>query len=196
MTTIDRAMKRTFDLSLAIVGISIVWPFIAIFWLLAKNSTGASGFFVQERIGRNGEPFPLLKIRTMLPIAGSTVTIINDGRITPLGRMLRKLKLDELPQLWNVLKGEMSFVGPRPDVPGFADMLCGDDLVLLSVRPGVTGPASLKYRNEEELLSSVDNPEHYNREVIWPDKVCINKDYIENWSLGNDISLIWRTMLG
>ena len=126
----------------------------------------------------------------------TVVTTREDPRITPLGKLLRRTKIDELPQLFNVLIGTMSFVGPRPDVPGFADELEGDDRIILSIRPGITGPATLKYRNEEEMLSGVDDPETYNRDVIFPDKVAINRHYIENYSLGQDVRYILQTVRG
>lgn len=194
MTWRGRALKRGFDIVAAVAGLLLLWPVILLTWRMAARDTGASGFFIQERIGRHGQPFCLVKLRTMCPVGGSTVTTQRDMRVTPLGRKLRKWKLDELPQLWNVLKGEMSLVGPRPDVPGFADALRDEDRALLSVRPGITGPATLKYRNEEALLSGVDDPEEYNRAVIWPDKVRLNRAYVENWSFATDLNLIWRTL--
>ena len=132
---------------------------------------------------------------TMRAVGGSTVTTANDARITPLGAKLRRYKLDELPQLWNVLKGDMSFVGPRPDVPGYMDRLEGEDRELLQLRPGITGPATLKYRDEEQLLAAQDDPQVYNDTVIWPDKVAINRTYLQNWSLMNDLRLIKKTVL-
>jgi lipopolysaccharide/colanic/teichoic acid biosynthesis glycosyltransferase len=127
---------------------------------------------------------------------GTTVTTSKDSRITTSGAFFRKTKIDELPQLFNVLFGSMSFVGPRPDVAGFADMLEGEDRIILSVRPGITGPASLKYKDEEILLSSQDNPEYYNKNVIWKDKVQINKKYVSEWSFKKDIIYIIKTILG
>ena len=124
------------------------------------------------------------------------MTADGDQRITKTGRILRKLKIDELPQLFNVLLGQMSLVGPRPDVPGFADQLTGDDRIILSIRPGITGPASIAFRNEEEILASVDDPETYNREVIWPEKVAINKQYVQSQSLLGDVKLILQTVVG
>ena len=124
------------------------------------------------------------------------ITTSKDPRITKFGHFLRKTKLDELPQLWNVLIGQMSFVGPRPDVPGYADQLEGDDKIILSVKPGITGPASLAFKDEEELLAQKDNPKQYNDEVIWPQKVKINKDYIRNYSFKNDIKYIIETVFG
>ena len=168
---------------------------ILLAYVLACIDTRANGFFLQDRVGKDGRLFKVIKIRTMLTNhrTQSTVTLSNDPRITRLGRVFRKLKIDELPQLINVILGQMSFVGPRPDVPGFADRLAGEERLLLSVRPGITGPATLKYRNEEQLLAAQDNPEQYNREVIWPDKVRINLDYIRRWSLAKDIRYIWQT---
>jgi len=126
----------------------------------------------------------------------STVTTKDDKRITRSGAFFRKTKIDELPQLFNVLFGTMSFVGPRPDVPGFADTLEGEDRVILTLRPGITGPASLKYKDEEALLAKQKDPESYNREVIWPDKVKINKAYIKDWTFKKDIEYLIKTVLG
>jgi lipopolysaccharide/colanic/teichoic acid biosynthesis glycosyltransferase len=128
------------------------------------------------------------------PTNRTSVTTAHDVRITPVGRFLRRAKLDELPQLINVLKGDMSFVGPRPDVPGFADALTGEDRVILSVRPGITGPATLRYRDEESLLAGAEHPEQYNREVLWPDKVRLNREYVRQWSFRGDMVYIWRTI--
>lgn len=194
MTRSDFVLKRTFDIFAAAFGLAILWPLIAITWFLAARDTGVSGFFFQKRVGRDGKLFTVIKIRTMRPAEGSTVTTAGDARITPLGARLRRYKLDELPQLWNVLIGNMSFVGPRPDVPGFLDRLEGEDRELLRLRPGITGPASLKYRDEEEILATVDDPERYNAEVIWPDKVRINREYMRDWSFARDISIILRTI--
>jgi len=132
----------------------------------------------------------------MKPLDGikTTVTTKNDVRITPFGEFLRKWKFDELPSLWNVMKGDMSLVGPRPDVPGYADNLKGNDRRILQLRPGITGPATLKYANEEQLLASVNDPQKYNDEVIFPDKIKINLDYLDNWSLWLDIKIIFQTI--
>lgn len=164
--------------------------------ILASIETKSFGLFIQHRVGKNGKLFPLFKIKTMRNSGSkSTVTTSKDKRITALGRFWRKTKIDELPQLVNVLLGHMSFVGPRPDVKGFADKLTGDDRIILTVRPGITGPASLKYRNEEELLADKDDPEKYNREVIWVDKVRINKEYIMNYSFVKDLYYIYKTIV-
>ncbi|MGM0564431.1 MAG: sugar transferase [Pseudomonadota bacterium] len=191
-------LKRSFDCLVALLGLLAVWWLILLAWLGASWDTRSNGFFVQERVGRGGRLFRVVKIKTMRPSREltSTVTASGDPRITPLGRFFRKTKIDELPQLWNVLLGHMSFVGPRPDVPGFADRLEGEERAMLNIRPGITGPATLKYRDEEALLASVDDPEAYNREVIWPDKVQINLGYIRHWSLWRDLRYILETVLG
>lgn len=167
-------------------------------YFAAMIDTRKNGFFIQERVGQNGKLFKVIKIRTMRE--GSTfntvVTTSHDPRITPLGKLFRKTKIDELPQLINVLRGHMSFVGPRPDVPGFADQLAGEDRIILSIRPGITGPATLKYRNEEEILAAQPDPERYNQEVIFPDKVRINREYVENYRFWNDIKYILQTVIG
>lgn len=139
----------------------------------------------------------MYKFRSMtVAHSGSSVSVKGESRITPLGAVLRKYKLDELPELWNVLIGDMSLVGPRPDVPGYADRLEGEDRRMLLLKPGITGPASLKYRNEEELLAEQENPQRYNDEVLFPDKVRINIEYLDNWSFGKDIKIIVYTLLG
>jgi lipopolysaccharide/colanic/teichoic acid biosynthesis glycosyltransferase len=194
-------LKRTLDLAGALVGLALSWWIIAIAYLVATLDTKASGFFVQERVGRNGKLFKVIKIRTMRdrPDVQTNVTTDRDPRVTGIGRILRKSKIDELPQLWNVLAGQMSFVGPRPDVPGFADRLQGEERLILSVRPGITGPATLAYRDEESLLAAQSDPEAFNRDVVYPDKVRLNLAYIRNYRLrtdleciGQSIASIWR----
>lgn len=193
----QRAAKRALDVAGAAVGLVLAAPVLAVAYALAARDTGASGVFRQTRVGKDGRPFTIYKLRTMRAGApGTTVTTAADARITPLGRTLRRYKLDELPQLVNVLRGEMSFVGPRPDVPGFADRLEGDDRVVLSIRPGITGPASLAFRDEEALLAAQDDPEAYNRDVVWPEKVRINRRYIEDYSVLGDVRYILQTALG
>jgi lipopolysaccharide/colanic/teichoic acid biosynthesis glycosyltransferase len=153
-------------------------------------------FFRQYRVGKDAKLFKMVKFRSrQVGHHGSSVSVKGESRITPLGATLRKYKLDELPELWNVLKGEMSLVGPRPDVPGYADMLTGNDRKVLSLRPGITGPASLKYSNEEELLALQEDPIAYNNEVIFPDKVRINLKYLEKQSLWLDLRMIVCTVL-
>ena len=153
--------------------------------------------FKQERVGQYGRLFIMYKFRSMtIGHLGGTVSVKGENRITSLGAKLRKYKLDELPELWNVLIGDMSLVGPRPDVPGYADKLEGNDRRILQLKPGITGPASLKYRNEEELLAEQDDPQRYNDEVLFPDKVRINIEYLDNWSFGYDIKIIIYTVFG
>lgn len=180
------------------VGLCLVSGVVALAYVMASVDTGRSGFFLQQRVGRYGRPFHVIKIRTMRPShqtqTETTVTTAKDPRITRLGRFFRRTKIDELPQLLNVFVGQMSFVGPRPDVVGFADLLKGEERDLLLVRPGITGPATLKYRDEEELLASHADPEIYNREIIFPDKVKINLEYVRNYSIRDDFRYILRTL--
>ena len=182
----------------ALLGLLLIWWLLIVVAVLIKvKMPGGPAIFKQTRIGRRGKPFTIFKFRTMtVGHGGSSVSVAGESRITPLGAVLRKYKIDELPELWNVLVGDMSFVGPRPDVPGYADRLQGDDREVLELRPGITGPASLKYRNEEELLAAVDNPQEYNDTVIYPDKVRINRYYLHNYSFISDIKMILCTVLG
>lgn len=152
--------------------------------------------FKQIRAGRHGKPFKIYKFRTMIiNHEGGTISVKGEKRITPFGAKLRKYKFDELPELWNVLKGDMSFVGPRPDMPEYVQKLEGKERKILELRPGITGPASLKYADEEEILASVPNPQKYNDEVIWTDKVRINLEYYYNRCFFGDIGIIFRTLL-
>jgi lipopolysaccharide/colanic/teichoic acid biosynthesis glycosyltransferase len=154
-------------------------------------------FFQQMRVGKDAVLFRMIKFRTMtINHSGSTISVKGERRITPLGAVLRKYKLDELPELWNILKGDMSFVGPRPDVPGYADKLEGEDRLLLSIRPGLTGAASLKFSNEEELLALQDDPVKYNDEVLYPEKVRINNNYVRHMSFCLDLKIIFFTLTG
>jgi len=193
-----QVVKRLFDIVGAIVVISLTWWVMLIAWLIASVETRSNGLFIQKRIGKDAKPFSLFKIKTMKKVEGleTSVTTSTDRRITKSGAFFRRTKIDELPQLFNVLFGTMSFVGPRPDVPGFADKLEGEARVILMLRPGITGPASLKYKEEEKLLAEQEDPEAYNREVIWPDKVRINMAYVKNWSLKKDIAYIIKTAAG
>lgn len=190
--------KRAFDVVVSAVGLTLSGWLILLAWVAASLDTRSNGFFTQRRVGKDGRLFTVVKIKTMRPSRELTTTVTRSGdpRITPLGRFFRRTKIDELPQLWNVLVGDMSFVGPRPDVPGFADTLEGEERLLLTIRPGITGPATLKYRDEEAMLAAADDPEAYNREVIWPDKVRLNLDYIRDWRLTDDLRYIWRTVVG
>jgi len=194
----DRVVKRSFDILLSIIGIVLSFWIMVIAFIVASIETRSFGIFTQKRVGKNGKLFNVFKIKTMKPIKGvdTTITTSNDMRITKSGKFFRDTKIDELPQLFNVLFGSMSFVGPRPDVKGYADELKGDDRIILSIRPAITGPASIKYKNEEEILAKVDNPKEYNDTVIWRDKVKINKEYIKNWSLKKDIEYILKTVRG
>jgi lipopolysaccharide/colanic/teichoic acid biosynthesis glycosyltransferase len=197
MNLTSRVIKRSFDIVFSCIGLLLTWWIIIIAIIVASYDTKSSGLFIQSRIGRNGKAFKLFKIRTMLDgLSYSTyVTTSIDPRITKIGRFFRKTKIDELPQLINVFMGQMSFVGPRPDMAGFADKLIGNDLVVLSVRPGITGPATLKYRNEELLLALQSDPERYNRAIIFPDKVKINREYVENYKFILDIKYIFLTII-
>ena len=189
-------MKCLFDRVATLLGLLVLWPVLIIIALLIKvRMPGGPVIFKQQRVGRNGELFTMYKFRSMtVSHSGSSVSVAGESRITPLGSILRKYKLDELPELWNVLKGDMSFVGPRPDVPGYADRLQGENRLILKLRPGITGPASLKYANEEEILAQVSNPVKYNDEVIFPDKVRINLNYYHNHTFWGDIRLIFQTI--
>ena len=191
-------MKWLFDRVVSFVGLCFLWPVLLVVWVVIKvKMPDGPAIFTQKRVGRHGKLFTMYKFRSMtMGHGGSSVSVAGESRITPLGAMLRKYKLDELPELWNVLIGDMSFVGPRPDVPGYADLLQGEDRLVLTLRPGITGPASLKYRNEEEILSQVEDPQRYNDEVIYPDKVRINLDYYYHHSLVGDIKLIVQTVCG
>ena len=190
--------KRGFDIVVSFLGLTFSWWVIFIAWVIATFETKSNGFFIQKRVGKNGKIFNVIKIKTMKKVEGvdTTITSSNDVRITKSGKFFRDTKIDELPQLINVLIGDMSCVGPRPDVPGYADKLEGEDRIVLSIRPGITGPASLKYKNEEEILASQNDPKWYNDKIIWPDKVRINKEYIKNWTLKTDIEYIIKTVTG
>ncbi len=190
-------MKYIFDRLMALLGLLFLWPVLLVVAILIKIHMPGPVFFIQQRVGKGGKLFPCHKFRSMsVNHNGSSVSVAGESRITPLGAKLRRYKLDELPELWDVLIGNMSFVGPRPDVPGYADKLQGDDRIILSLRPGITGPATLKYRNEEELLATVEDPVKYNDEVIYPDKVRLNRYYAEHYSFAEDIRMIFCTVLG
>ncbi len=194
----QRAMKRALDLIVStLVLVTTSWLILLLF-VIATIDARRNGFLLQTRVGRNGKPFKMIKIRTMRDRADcqTTVTTSHDVRITRIGRVLRRLKLDELPQFLNVVTGRMSLVGPRPDVLGFADRLEGADRITLSIRPGITGPATLRFRDEESLLARQPDPEWYNRAVIYPEKVRLNREYVENYRFGRDLSLIYRTVFG
>ena len=218
-------IKWLFDRLVSLVGLMFLWPVLAVVAVLVKvKMPGGPGFFVQKRVGRGGRTFSCHKFRTMtVNHNGSTVSVAGDSRITPFGAVLRHYKLDELPELWDVLIGNMSFVGPRPDVPGYADRLEGGDRDVLKLRPGITGPATLKYRLEDEMIagfvadiktgrnervkefanvpdfSKMSDQEiavWYNDNVIYPDKVRLNCYYYRHYSFLKDIEMIFATVLG
>ena len=205
-------LKWIFDRVVALIGLLFLWPVLLVVAILVKvKMPGGPAFFVQKRVGKGGKLFNCHKFRTMtVKHNGSTVSVAGDSRITPFGAVLRHYKLDELPELWDVLIGNMSFVGPRPDVPGYADKLTGDDRDLLKLRPGITGPATLKYRLEDEMISDYvakrqaegdsrpmqEIAVEYNDNVIYPDKVRLNCYYYRNYSFWKDIEMIFATILG
>ena len=205
-------LKWIFDRLVAFIGLLFLWPVLLITAILVKiKMPGGPAFFVQKRVGKEGRLFDCHKFRTMtVKHNGSTVSVAGDSRITPLGAKLRHYKLDELPGLWDVLIGNMSFVGPRPDVPGYADKLTGADRDVLKLRPGITGPATLKYRLEDEMIAEYVAQKHssgdkreaqeiaveYNDTVIYPDKVRLNCYYYHHYSFIKDIQMIVCTVLG
>lgn len=212
-------IKWLFDRVVSLIGLLCLWPVLLIIAIMVKvKMPGGSAFFVQKRVGKNGILFNCHKFRSMtVRHNGSSISVAGDSRITPFGAKLRHYKLDELPELWDVLIGNMSFVGPRPDVPGYADKLEGDDRELLKLRPGITGPATLKYRLEDEMLADVrrlmsdgryisqeqvdklsdqELAVWYNDHVIYPDKVKLNCYYYKNYSFIKDIQMIICTVLG
>lgn len=191
-------LKWIFDRLMALIGLLFLWPVLLIIAIIIKiKMPGGPVIFKQKRVGRNGKLFTMYKFRSMTVGHGSSlVSVAGESCITPLGAKLRRNKLDELPELWNVLVGDMSFVGPRPDVPGYADQLKGEDREILKIWPGITGPASLKYRDEEDLLAKQPDPQKYNDEVIFPDKVRINRYYLHHYSFIKDIQMIFCTVLG
>ena len=191
-------IKYIFDRLMSFIGLLFLWPVLLVVAILIRvKMPGGPVIFTQRRVGRNGKLFTMYKFRSMtVGHGGSSVSVAGESRITPLGAKLRHYKLDELPELWNVLIGDMSFVGPRPDVPGYADQLKGADRDVLKLRPGITGPASLKYRDEEDLLAGQADPQKYNDEVIFPDKVRINLYYLHHYSFIKDFQMIFCTVLG
>lgn len=189
-------MKRLIDFILSFTALILLSPFLLFISILIKITNNGSIFFIQERVGKNGSLFKMIKFRTMYTDHNdnNTISVKGDSRITKLGFFLRKYKIDELPELINVLFGDMSFVGPRPDVKGYADKLKGDHRKILKLRPGITGPASIKFINEELLLSKQENPKYYNDNVIYPEKVRINLDYFYNNSIWIDFKIIFATI--
>ena len=187
--------KRIFDIVVSTFGLILLTPLMIVISVLIAIFMGNSVIFTQIRIGRKGRPFKMYKFRSMInSSAGQHITTSDDIRITAFGRILRKYKLDELPELWNVIIGDMSIVGPRPDVPGYADKLVGEDRKILELKPGITGPASLTYANEEKILANVEDPIRFNNEEIFPDKVKINLEYYYSQSIWGDIKIILATI--
>lgn len=189
-------IKYIFDRIFSFLALIFLSPFLLVIFILHKIKMDKGPFlFLQTRIGKDAKPFRIIKIRTMK--AGSeregSVSTFDDTRILPFGKWLRETKIDTFFELINILIGDMSFVGPRPDVPGYADKLEGDDRRILCLRPGITGPASLKYRHEDRILSQQKDPKRYNDEVIYPDKVKINLQYLDNWSIFLDVKILWKT---
>ena len=189
-------MKRIFDCSFSLVGVILLLPLMFIIYItIRRTMPDGPAIFKQSRVGKGGKIFTLYKFRTMyLDKSKTSISVMERNHISSVGVFLRKYKLDELPELFNVLIGDMSIVGPRPDVPGYADKLEGENRNILELRPGITGPASLIYANEEKMLASVDNPQQYNDEVIYPSKVKINLQYYYNQNLWNDLKIIFRTI--
>ena len=189
-------LKRLFDIVFSIIGLIVLFPLFIIIAILIKFDSRGPVLFFQKRVGKSAKLFTLIKFRSMYINHDNTSTVSIDGenRVTLVGKWLRKSKLDELPELWNVLNGDMSFVGPRPDVPGYADKLKGDARDILKIRPGITGPASIKYFDEEIILSTKDNPQNYNDKVIYPDKVRLNLEYYHNNNIFKDIKIIFATI--
>jgi lipopolysaccharide/colanic/teichoic acid biosynthesis glycosyltransferase len=192
-----RVGKRCLDFTLALLGLAVLALPMSLIAAISRIMDGSPVLFRQSRVGRRGRLFELLKFRSMRPRAGSgsNVTVKGDVRITPWGSFLRRWKLDELPQLVNVLRGDMSFVGPRPDVPGYLDRLAGDEAILQRLRPGITGPATLVFGNEEELLARVDDPVTFNDRVLFPAKVRINLRYAAAITLAGDLGWLLATIL-
>jgi lipopolysaccharide/colanic/teichoic acid biosynthesis glycosyltransferase len=187
-------IKRLFDLIMSLTALVLLSPLMLVTALLIKLSMPGPVLFKQKRIGRYALPFTIYKYRTMrMNISNVSVTLSTDSRITPLGQLLRKSKLDELPQLFNILKGEMSVVGPRPDVPGYYDTLKGDDQVIWQLRPGLTGLDSMCYPDEQSILDNESDPEKFYDQLLWPDKVRLNRWYAENRSLWMDVKIIVNT---
>lgn len=189
-------LKFIFDRVFSFLGLILLSPFFLVLFVIHKIKMPDGPFFYRQvRIGRDAKPFRIFKIRTMMENSeeGGSVSVYDDERILPFGKWLRETKIDTLFELINILIGDMSFVGPRPDVPGYADRLEGDDRRILCLRPGITGPASLKYRHEDRILSQQKDPKRYNDEVIYPDKVKINLQYLDNWSFFLDLKILWKT---
>jgi len=193
-----KTLKRIVDIILIIPGLIILSPVFLIIMLSIKITDKGPVFFRQERVGYRGKPFNILKFRTMVVGAekmGGQLTVGNDKRITGIGSLLRKTKLDELPQLINILKGEMSLVGPRPEVPKYVSMYTDKQRIVLELMPGITDPASIQFRNESEILARADNPEDVYIKNIMPEKIRLNLEYARDASLITDMKIVLRTIL-
>ncbi len=189
--------KNLFDLVFGLLGLIILSPVLLLIAAVIKLTSPGPVFFLQERVGKDGKPFKIFKFRTMIPDAekhGLKITVGKDHRVTGVGEFLRKYKLDELPQIINIVRGEMSFVGPRPEVPRYVAHYSEAERRVLSVRPGVTDLASIKYRKEHELLGESSDPEKTYIEEIMPEKLRINLEYVENAAFHNDVKLLWQTV--
>ncbi|OFX44540.1 MAG: sugar transferase [Bacteroidetes bacterium GWC2_33_15] len=192
----SKLFKEIFDYFSSTILLIVLFPILLLVSIIVIISMGWPVFYTQTRVGQNGKLFRLYKFRTMKKAKSETSIAAKEiERITQVGNFLRKSKIDELPELINIIRGDMSFVGPRPDVPGYADLLCDDDKIILQLKPGLTGPASLKYVDEEDILKKVTNPQEYNDRVIFPDKVRINKEYMKYWNFWIDIKIIIFTAL-
>jgi lipopolysaccharide/colanic/teichoic acid biosynthesis glycosyltransferase len=190
-------MKRVLDIIFSLAGLVAIWPFLALIGLAVLLTSGRPVLFSQERVGLNGRPFRLLKFRTMRNLEGAESGLFepgNQARVTPVGRFLRAYKLDELPQLWNVLKGEMSFVGPRPEIRKWVEAYPERWRKVLTIRPGITDPASIHYRDEEEILAASPDPDKTYRDNILPHKLDIYREYVDNRSLRGDLGVIIETL--
>lgn len=196
MTQSQTILKRVFDFSAALIGLVVLSPVLLFVAVAVRVSSPGPALFIQDRVGRHGRIFRCAKFRTMRTGTDSqgSVTAAGDARITPVGRFLRRWKLDELPQLWHVLTGRMALVGPRPDVPGYADRLEGDARRILALRPGITGPAALIFRDEERLLALARDPRRFNDELLFPEKVRINLEYLAQGSFWRDIGYLIVTV--
>lgn len=192
ITTSQLFRKRCFDILLALILLPILSLPIFILIGVSSADTKRWGIFSQKRVGQQGRLFSIYKLRTLKDTTHQLGHL--DKNATIIGKFLRRTKLDELPQIYNVLIGDMSFVGPRPDVQGFADLLEGEDRLILKVKPGITSEATLKYKDEERILEQQKDPEHYNRHIIWRDKVKINKKYVENYSFSLDLELLIKSI--
>lgn len=195
LSTKQKFIKRFFDVTLALSILPILIIPIFFFWIIAGIATNQNGFFTQTRVGQFGKPFNIYKIRSLKDKYHKDIFEMQKNE-TYFGSWLRKTKLDEIPQIFNVLLGNMSFVGPRPDILGYADKLAEDDRVILSIKPGITGPATLKYKNEDLILKNQKYPKNYNDTVIWPDKVRLNKMYVKNYTFKKDLMYLYQSIFG